>query len=162
MSQSCDRRCRRSGLPRSATAGQPLGPGAHAAENETHIGHAVKLAETDELAAGVVEHYGGVPRHPSWSHRRCLSEGCAPRGWTGRASGGRTPRSPDWNLVAFHSDILGDIESLTCGTYITWVPHVSDLMLPRMSPWTVTESASGDAQECGSGTGDQTVVNGSH
>ena len=65
MSQSCDRRCHRSGLPRSATAGQPLGPGARAAENETHTAHVVKLAETDELAAGVVEHYGGVPRRPS-------------------------------------------------------------------------------------------------
>ena len=41
-------------------------------------------------------------------------------------------------------DILGDIESLTCETHITWVPHVSDSISPRMSLCNVTESASGE------------------
>jgi hypothetical protein len=36
--------------------------------------------------------------------------------------------------------ILGDIESLTCGTTDMWDPHVSDSMSPRMAPSNVTES----------------------
>jgi hypothetical protein len=38
--------------------------------------------------------------------------------------------------------ILGDIESLTCGTTDLWDPHVSDSMSPRMAPSNVTESQS--------------------
>ena len=39
--------------------------------------------------------------------------------------------------MTFYGNILGDIESLTCGIYI---PHVSDSMSLRMSPWNVTQS----------------------
>ncbi|BAD45175.1 hypothetical protein [Oryza sativa Japonica Group] len=33
----------------------------------------------------------------------------------------------DWDSVTFPRDILGDIESLTCGTNMCLDPHVSDL-----------------------------------
>jgi len=46
-------------------------------------------------------------------------------------------------LVGLHGLRSSDIESLTCGSHIVWVLHVSDSMSPRMSRGNVTESASG-------------------
>ena len=39
----------------------------------------------------------------------------------------------DWDLVTFPRDILGDIESLTCGSMHMWVSHVSDSMSQGIS-----------------------------
>jgi hypothetical protein len=48
----------------------------------------------------------------------------------------------DSDSVTLLGAILGAIESLTCGTHMSVVPHVSDSMAPRMAPSNVTESQS--------------------
>ena len=50
----------------------------------------------------------------------------------------------DWDSVAYPRDIFGDIESLTCGTYMCLDPYVSDSMSPRMSRGNITVSQSGN------------------
>ena len=39
----------------------------------------------------------------------------------------------DWDSMTLSRDILGDIESLTCGSRHMWVLYVNDSMSPRMS-----------------------------
>jgi hypothetical protein len=48
----------------------------------------------------------------------------------------------DSDSVTLLGAILGAIESLTCGSHMSVVPHVSDSMAPRMAPSNVTESQS--------------------
>jgi hypothetical protein len=48
----------------------------------------------------------------------------------------------DSDSVTLLGAILGAIESLTCGTHMSVVPHVSDSMALRMAPINVTESQS--------------------